>query len=368
MKIAFAIDDTLDVSDGVQQSVITIGERMRSLGHDVHYLASETKRKDIKNVHNLAKPLRVAFNGNAMRIPKPANKQKIKALLEKENFDVIHVQMPYSPLFVEKIILSAPNSTKIIGTFHILPYKTVNKYATSLLGKIIKRSLKKLNNIISVSEPAREFCRDAFKVDSVVVPNPVDINKFSVSSIKKYDKKRIVFLGRLVERKGAKELLLAYKELLINNPEMTEKLSLIIAGKGEQEKRLKKIAKELPGKADVQFVGFVNEDDKPSLLKSADIAVFPSKAGESFGIVLIEAMAAGSKLILAGNNPGYKSVLKDFPELLINPNNKKEFSTTIKNLLEDNDTNKAISKKLKSHVKQYDVDNVCQSLLKLYRS
>lgn len=368
MKIAFAIDDTLDVSDGVQQAVITIGENMRSMGHEVHYLCSDTKRKDLGGIHSLAKTFRVAFNGNFMRIPRPASRKKIKALLEEENFDVIHVQMPYSPLFVEKIILCAPKHTKIFGTFHILPYKNINKFAASVLGRIVKKSLKSIDQVISVSEPARDFCKSVFKVESVVVPNPVDIKKYTVRDTVKYSKRRIVFLGRLVERKGAKELLAAYKELLISNPELITTTALIIAGKGEQEKLLKKIAKEFPKEAEIQFLGFINEEDKPILLNSADIAVFPSKAGESFGIVLIEAMAAGSRLILAGDNPGYRSVLQNFPELLVDPKNKKEFALALGRLLEVNNTNFTISSKLKNHVKQYDVKKVCETLIKLYSS
>lgn len=368
MKIAFAIDDTLDVSDGVQQAVITTGEKMRDMGHDVHYLAGETNRSDIKNIHSLAKSIRVVFNGNVLRIPKPVSAKKIKVLLEKEQFDVMHVQMPYSPFFVERLILNTPKRTKIIGTFHILPYKPLNKYATGLLGSVLKRSIKKIDYVISVSEPARNFCRSVFKVDSVVIPNPVDIKKYAVSKNKMYDKKRIIFLGRLVERKGAKELLRAYIELLKDNPELIDKTSLIIAGKGEQEKHLKKMAKELPAAADVQFLGFIKEEDKATLLNSADIAVFPSIAGESFGIVLIEAMAAQAKLILAGDNPGYSSVLKEFPELLVNPKNKKEFSKALLRLLVDNNSNETLSKKLRAHVNKYDVEEVCKALLKLYRS
>ena len=368
MKIAFAIDDTLDVSDGVQQAVITIGEKLRTMGHDVHYLCSDTNRIDISGVHSLAKTFKVAFNGNAMRIPRPTSRKKIKTLLLKENFDVIHVQMPYSPMFVEKIILSAPKNTKIFGTFHILPYKNFNKFATSVLGKIVKKSLKKIDQVISVSEPARDFCRSAFKVDSVVVPNPVDIKKYTVKKPAKYVKKRIVFLGRLVERKGAKELLMAYKELLTINPELISTTSLIIAGKGEQEKLLTKIAKDFPKEADIQFLGFIKEEEKSIFLNSADIAVFPSKAGESFGIVLIEAMAAGSRLILAGDNPGYRSVLQNFPELLVDPKNKKAFSLALIRLLEVNNKNTIISSKLKKHVTQYDVEKVCDALVKLYRS
>lgn len=368
MKIALALDDTLDVSDGVQQAVITIGENLRSMGHDVHYLASETTRNDLDNVHSLARTFKVAFNGNVMRIPKPASRDKIKRLLHSENFDVIHVQMPYSPLFVERVILNSPKNTKLFGTFHILPYSSVNRYATHILGKILRRSIRKLDVVISVSEPARDFCKKTFGVDSKVIPNPVDISKFKFAKKSVNYKKRIVFLGRLVERKGAKQLILAYKKMLESHPDLIDKTELVIGGKGEQESTLKNIAKSLPGGAQISFIGFVDELDKPNLLASADIAVFPSLGGESFGIVLIEAMAAQSRMILAGDNPGYNSVMGKFPELLVSPNQYDNFAEKMYQLLQDNDNNKQLSKKLHQEAINYDVKAVCKSLLDLYQS
>lgn len=368
MKIAFAIDDTLDVSDGVQQAVITIGEKMRSMGHDVYYLTSLTKRKDLKNIYSLTKYFKVAFNGNKMRIPLPVSGRKIKKLLEKEKFDVIHVQMPYSPFFVAKIINKAPENTRIIGTFHILPYKSINKVATYLLGLISLRSIRKIKQVVSVSDPARVFCKEVFRVDSIIIPNPVDINFFKQSKPSPKGKKQIVFLGRLVKRKGVKELVTAYKELLNTNPELVEKTTLLIAGSGVEEVNLKKMLDSMPIGSSVKFLGYINESEKPYLLANADIAVFPSLSGESFGIVLIEAMAAGSKQVLAGDNPGYRSVMQDFPKLLINPKNVEEFANRLFELLEDNDMNRRQSKILHEYVEKFDVSKVCAKLLGLYKS
>lgn len=368
MKIAYALDDTLDVSDGVQQSVITIGEKMRSMGHDVHYIASETKRGDLDNVHSMAKSLKVAFNGNVMRIPKPASSKKIKELLQRENFDVIHIQMPYSPFFIEKVILNAPKNTKLVGTFHILPFNAVNKYATSALGKLLRRSIRKLDIVTAVSEPAKVFCNKAFGVDPIVIPNPVDVSKYHGAKKSNNDRKQIVFLGRLVKRKGAKELILAYKKLLEDRSDLIATTELVIGGKGEEEKSLKKLASKLPQGSKIKFIGYVDESEKPNLLAGADIAVFPSLGGESFGIVLIEAMAASARLILAGDNPGYRSVLREYPNLLITPKKSKDFADKMYELLLDNQTNNKLSDKLHRGAKNYDVSVVCRSLIKLYSS
>jgi Glycosyltransferase Family 4 len=121
MKIGFVLDDTLDSTDGVQQYVLTLGKWLKDQGHDVHYLVGATKRRDIPDVHSLSRNMSVRFNGNQMSMPLPAKKFEITALLSTEKFDVLHVQVPYSPLLAHRVIMAAPPQTAIIGTFHIAP-------------------------------------------------------------------------------------------------------------------------------------------------------------------------------------------------------------------------------------------------------
>lgn len=369
MKIGFVLDDTLDVADGVQQAVITTGEHLKHLGHDVHYITSCSYRKDITNVHSFVKLINVRFNGNKMRIPLPANKKKIKKFLNEHNFDVLHVQMPYSPLFAEKVLLSANKRTKIVGTFHILPYSKLSVLSGYILGMILRRSLARIDHLIAVSSPAAEFCNQIFKVNAEVIPNPINISQFKVKPqppVSKY--KRIVFLGRLVRRKGAVELLEAYNLLLKTQPDLIATTELVIAGEGELKNELLDKAKLLPQGAKVEFLGFIEEEDKPNLLNSADIAAFPSLGGESFGIVLVEAMASGAKNIIAGNNPGYSSVLGHYPELLVDPKNTKEFADKLRVFLSIDDYKISRDIDFEAECKKYDIDVVCKKLLGLYNS
>ncbi len=370
MKIAYVLDDSLDRPDGVQQAILTIGEWMRKRGHEVHYLVATTERTDIDGIHPLARKLSVRFNGNKMGTTLPTSYAKLHRFLRLQQYDVLHVQMPYSPFFAGRLINAAPETTKVVGTFHILPYGPASVYGTRLLSLTLKRSLKRFDHFISVSKPAADFAKKTMKFDSEVVPNPVDTKRFTKARIdhQAANKKRIVFLGRLVERKGVLHLLEAYKLAIKLRPGLIEDSELLIGGKGKLLARAQKLAAALPAKANVQFLGFVDEKDKPKLLAEADLAVFPSTSGESFGIVLVEAMAAGSCMILAGDNPGYRSVLAVKPKLLVNAANHELFAKRIIELLDDNAENSKLSIWLRDQADQYDIDNVGARLEEIYES
>jgi phosphatidylinositol alpha-mannosyltransferase len=143
---------------------------------------------------------------------------------------------------------------------------------------------------------------------------------------------------------------------------------LIIAGKGPMLNELKKLTAQLGLNGSVEFLGFISEEEKPSLLASADIACFPSLGGESFGIVLIEAMAAGSEVVIGGDNPGYSSVLAGKSELLIDPKNAEATAKILENFLSNKRKAAEISKWQQNEVKKYDVAKVGSTLLEIYNS
>lgn len=365
MKIAFVLDDTLDKSDGVQQYILTLGRYYDTVGHDVFYLVAETERKDIKNVHSLGTYVSLKFNHNNVRTPLPANKKEIKKLLDSLDLDVIHVQMPYSPLLASKVILSAGPRTRIVGTFHILPASSLHKATNYALALIIKQSLKKFNAIVAVSKPAAQFAKTVYGINAEVVPNCVDIARFTPKReiLHKASRKRIVFLGRFVKRKGPEQMVRAVRELIADVD--VNLLDIVMAGTGPELENVRELARAMGLSKVITFPGFIDEAKKSLLLSTADIAVFPSLGGESFGIVLIEAMASGSLVVLGGNNPGYESVLGDRPELLFDPRDPKEFADTLRSMLYGKHV-KDITAWQKQHVKQYDVPVVANKLLNLY--
>lgn len=135
LTIGLVIDDSLDRPDGVQQHVLTLGRWLTGKGHTVHYLTSTTQRTDIPRIHSLAKNLPITFNGNRLGIPLPADRSAIRQLFTDVHFDVLHINMPYSPLLAGAIINAAPATTRIVGTFHIMPWSTLTKVGTHALGQ-----------------------------------------------------------------------------------------------------------------------------------------------------------------------------------------------------------------------------------------
>lgn len=364
ISVGFLFDDTLDSNDAVSQYVKALGAWFSGRGHKVVYLVGETKLKSWAEgkVYSLAKNQRVYFNGNMLSMPLPTSRRRIQSALSSENLDVIHVMVPYSPFMAHKVIKQAPDDTAIVGTFHIFPAGQLAVTGSKLLRLWCRSSLKRFSEIVSVSVAAASFAKSAFKLSTRVIPNPVDVARFkSVSAVKKGD--HIVFLGRLVKRKGCDQLIRAFAELLKSLPDA----KLTIAGDGPQKAKLIKLVDRLGISEHVEFLGHIDEAIKPKILASADIACFPSLYGESFGIVLIEAMAAGCGVILAGDNPGYRTVLGEQPDLLIDPNNKRLFASRLEELLKDKDKIKRLHKWQTEAVKSYDISAVGLAIEKMYR-
>ena len=358
MTIGLILDDTLDRSDGVQQAVIAIGEKLRVLGHDVHYICSETKRTDLQNIHSVGKFIPMKFNGNSIRTPLPASGKKIKQLFSEVDFDVLHVTMPYSPLLAEKVLKLAPSAVKKFGTFHILPFNKLSDTGTSLLGFALRSSLKSMDHCFAVSAPALNFMQDSFNVDGTVLANPVDFKFFRKYKKQKSDKFTFVFVGRFEERKGVKQLVEAFDKADINGAK------LIMCGKGPMLDDVVKDAKSR--NLDIEFPGFVEDEEKAQYLANADVAVFPSTSGESFGIVLTEAMSAKSGIAIGGNNPGYDSVIGKWPEVLFDPNDINEFAQLLRRCATDKEFRESIGSEQHEYAKEFDIDYIVDELLRYY--
>lgn len=369
MKIGFVLDDGLDSVDGVQQYVLTLGNWLDANGHEVHYIVGQTKRDDIANMHSLARNIHVRFNNNRLAIPLISSKKKINTLLDTEKFDVLHIQMPYSPHFVGRIIRHTSPTVAVIGTFHILPYGGFQALGARLLSVLNTSTIKRFNSIVSVSPAAQHFAQSTMNIKSTVVPNAVNISKFTEGKkIEKYndDVDTIVFLGRLVERKGCLELLAAIN-ILVQSGKFKNR-RLVLCGTGPLKSRVSSYIATHNLGLYVECVGKITESEKPNYLASADVAIFPSKSGESFGIVLVEAIASGAGVVVGGDNPGYKYVLSNRREVLINPRNIHAFAEQIDNLLTEKDRTLELGKLQRSEIAQFDIEQVGTRIVAIYGS
>jgi phosphatidylinositol alpha-mannosyltransferase len=366
-KIAFVLDDSLDTSDGVQQYVLTLGQWLAQQGHDVHYIVGETKRTDIAHVHSLAKNVHVSFNQNHMSIPLSVSTRTIHELLVREEFDVIHVQMPYSPALGARVINAAGPLTAVVGTFHVAPHSKVVHVANSVLRLLLGKSVARFDEIVSVSEVAQTFAWETFRVESAVVPNTLRLEAFyDAQPLPEYEQHpTIVFMGRLVERKGCMYLLRALRRLHAQG-HLPKGCKALICGKGPLRSALEAYVQANHLQDIIEFVGFVSEADKPRYLATGDIVVYPSTGGESFGIVLLEGMAATNGVVLAGDNPGYASVMGERPEVLFNPKDEMQFALKLEKYLQDAAARQHAWEWQQQFVRRFDVPKVAEDILVVY--
>jgi phosphatidylinositol alpha-mannosyltransferase len=368
VKIGHILDDRLDKPDGVQQVVRCIGEWARAQGHDVHYIVGETQNISVvPNVHAVSKNLRVKFNGNALSIPLPTSQRKLRTLMAELDLDVLHVHVPYSPFMGAKAIKVSKQCVGITGTFHVLPYNFFARWGNRLLGLWLHSSLKRFDSLYGGTPASAEFAEWSMGIPAGVIGHPLDIRPFqqAITQRPQSGKLRIVFLGRLVPRKGALQLVRAVASL---PKHLQDRITVHIGGRGELSKHIVSFVAD-HGLADVIHLdGFIEESDKPAYLAGADIAVFPSIAGESFGISLLEPMAAGAGITVGGNNPGYSAVLADWPEALFDPKDIRSFATYLEKLVNDSDLRERVGKAQQQTVQQYDINKIGKRWLEIYQA
>jgi phosphatidylinositol alpha-mannosyltransferase len=397
LTIGLVLDDGLDAPDGVQQYVLTVARELEARGHEVHLVASTTSRTDLERLHVLGRNLRVRFNGNVLSSPLPARTGDLRTLLDEVRFDVLHVQLPHSPFLAGRLVRRVPKDVAVVGTFHILPESPLVEMGTRALGLLERRTLARFDAVMAVSAPAAEFARASFGVTPAVVTIPVDLDRLRHPTAHDepasahdeptaaaddhpvtaphdepagaaHDERplRVVFLGRFVPRKGPRELVDA-AAYVVDHRLVARPWTLTLAGSGPLVDDLRKrIA--LCGLTDrVDMPGFVTEDAKGPLLAGADLVVLPSTGGESFGISVVEAMAAGGGPVLAGDNPGYRSTMAGLEDQLVAPRDRVAFGEALARWLLDDDARARATTRQRAAAHRFDVHTVVDEIEATYR-
>jgi phosphatidylinositol alpha-mannosyltransferase len=367
MKVGLVLDTTLDSDAGVQQYFKGLARYLIKNGHTIRFLVPQSRntgefKGKIINLAKLFNPL-----GNSTTVPisfSISGSKKIKKVLEKEKFDVIHISAPFSPFMGAKVVQHAKCPVVII--FHTRTKNWFYRLGGMLLRLIMWPQYKKIDGFISVSDVSEYEAKLAIPGDYTRIPNAVDVSLYSpkVKKLKKFDDgiKNILFLGRLEDRKGAYYAIKAFEKV---SAEFSNS-RLIIAGDGPLRNELEQLVRDLKIK-NVVFEGYIDEELKPNYYSSADICVFPALYGECFGIVLVEAMASG-KIPLAFDNKGYSFVLKGLPELLIEKRDTKTLSKKILFYLKNPIEKKGCEKKCLEYVKRFSWESVGDKVMKLYKS
>lgn len=368
LKIAFVLDDTLDRNAGAQVYVLTLGDHLEKLGHNVSYIVGETKKKVRSNQYSLAKNLKVKFNGNHLSVPLHTSKKEVKELLRNEQFDIVHIQSPFSPIMAGKVMKVADGHSRIIGTFHILPYGAVATFSNYIFGLWLRLYNKYFDAFLTISEPSQEFSKKYYGITGPIIRYPVNLSQIKKITKKKLNRQHsieLLFHGRLVERKGCLELLKAFA-YANENKLLKKDCFLHISGDGPDKQKLKKFVKNNNLTKFVKFHGRTTDEQKFQLMQLSDITIYPAMSGESFGVVTVEAMATAHPIVLAGNNPGYASVLSEAKDSLFDSKNTPEFARHIAKYVNNKRSRDSLFKLQQKLVKKYDVKLVAKQVLELY--
>jgi phosphatidylinositol alpha-mannosyltransferase len=350
---------------GVQEIVLQLQKHLQKKGHQAIIITPRPR------AHLKKAPKDMILLGRSAKMNTPfstmvdfgfeADGDEIEDMIEREKFDVLHFHEPWVPL-LSRQILSRSNSINV-ATFHATPPETVvSKSLLSVVTPYTKSVLAYLHAYTAVSESAAEYVKSLTKEPITIVPNGIDISYFKPSgNLKKDTKKTILYLGRLERRKGVKYLIDAYALLRQQHSDV----KLVIAGSGVKRKSLERYTElyEIP---DVSFIGFVPEKEKVDLMASADLYCSPAPFGESFGIVLLEAMAVGTPVV-AGNNPGYASVMTDLGRIsLVTPRITIDFAQRLELMLYNEQIRSLWKQWANIHLKQFSFDKVTEKYEKVY--
>lgn len=332
MKIGLVTPYVYPLPGGVNDHVGHLYEGLRARGHDVRILTAShgLQRRSEGDVIRIGKGFSVPSNGSVGTITVSLRyRSQIRDVLDQEQFDLLHFHEPFVP-FLALVALRQSRSVNV-ATFHAYSgfapgYELVGR----ALGPV---AASRLHGRIAVSAAARHFADRYLPGDFKVIPNGVDLRRFAQAvPVARWQDGRpnILFVGRLEPRKGLLHLLKAFR--MVRRAGSDCRLLVVGSGPLEREARRYVMTRRLAG---VEFLGRVSDQEKLQLFKTADVFVSPATGRESFGIVLLEAMAAGTAIVCSDIH-GYKGVVKRGEQaLLVPPGDHRQMAEAILALVRD---------------------------------
>ena len=366
MKIGLVCPYDSTWPGGVLAHISHLARQFTAMGHEVKILAPSTPSRveaEEGDFIPIGASVPVPYGGSIARVSLSVwLYSRMRDLLEQERFDVVHVHEPLAPVLP---LLALQYSRAInVGTFHAC-YSSPRRYV--LTHRFLHHWFHKLNGRIAIGEHVSKQLGRYFPEDYTVIPNGIDVENFS-NNVKPFPefmdgKLNILFVGRLEKRKGLRYLLEAYAQLHWD----FQQLRLIVVGPGELDRDCWKVISErnIP---DVVFTGRVPSTDLPRYYHSADVFCAPATGRESFGIVLLEAMASG-KPIVATRIQGYSAVVKHGEQgLMVPPKDGSALADALALLIRDADLRRQMGEAGKRAVESYRWKTIAGRVMDYYQT
>ena len=359
LRIGLVCPYSWDFPGGVQNHVRDLAEFLIRNGHYVEVLAPATESEDLPDyVVSAGRAISIPYNGAVARVlfGVGAN-SRVRSWINDGDFDLLHLHEPAIPSL--SLLACWAGEGAMVGTFH-----AAAKYQKAIfaIGPILEPVIEKLSARIAVSESARLTLTAHLETDAIVIPNGIYADNYrDGSSRPQWQGNTIGFLGRFEEdRKGLPVLLDALPIISRFIPD----IRVLIAGPGDSEEVLAKVDPQLRHR--VEFLGKISEEDKADFLASVSLYIAPNTGGESFGIILAEAMAGGAAVV-ASDIPAFADVLGHGQYgALFESENSENLAKVIIDLLRDETKRKELAAAGKIHAQRFDWGQVGEEIFEVY--
>ncbi len=352
LRVAIFSPYSLTLPGGVQNQVMGLARALRRSGHEVRVLGPCDGAPPDTFVTPLGESLPTAANGSIAPIaPDPAAALRPIRSLRDEEFDVLHLHEPLSPgpTMTALMMRTAP----IVGTFHAAGDSASYRY----LNRVVRSMADGIDVRVAVSRDAEDLASRYLGGEYLILPNAVDLDDFFDPTITIERERTVFFCGRHEPRKGLEVLLEAHSLLRSD-------VRLVIASEGPETARLRH---EFPESVNRTWLGRISDRTKVEHLRSAAVFSAPALGGESFGIVLLEAMAAGS-VVVASDIDGYRNVAThDLDARLVAPGDPKALAEELLRVLDDADMRRRLVENGRVRARQFSMDALADSYVGVYR-
>ena len=348
-----------DTPGGVQAHVADLAQYLISQGHYVSVLAPALSDENLPDyLVSAGKPISIPYNGAVARILfGPIAFARVRQWISNGEFDLLHLHEPAIPSIAFLACVAAEGP--MVGTFHASAKRQRVIFA---IGPILEPVIEKLTARIAVSEAARATLTEHLETDAVVVPNGIYASRLASGELRpEWSHNTIGFIGRFEEpRKGLQLLVEALPQIISAVPDVR----VLVAGPGDSEEFLKDVPSHLARR--FEFLGRISEEEKADFLHSVSLYVAPNTGGESFGIILAEALAGGAAVV-ASDIPAFQALLGDGKYgSLFTSEDSASLATAVVDLLQDDERRNKLRIDGKEHAQSFDWDVVAQRIYDVY--